>query len=370
MSTPGEVMPVVVGRPVRREPSTAAPAASAELDVHGAVTLTDLRNPYLAYLTSLREGPSADTIRRALNRIVELHAAARGLPRRQLTALGEEYGRFFPWHQLRYEHTLLLAQTLKDQRWAPATINKHLAALRGVLRTAMLLGLMTKEEQERASAIRDVDPSDARAGRDVPDEEIALLLGAAAADPKEAFALRDAAILALLYGAGLRRAEATALQRTDYDGQQVTVYGKRGRIRTLPLGPDVRHHLDAWLSYTGHKRGPLFFSARQAPSVRAGTVQVADLAHLKPDTIEKILDKLIARTDLAARPGYTNLNPHDCRHAFISDRLAATGDVSTVQRLAGHANPATTTGYDRRGPDTLREAMHGRTLPPPRPPAS
>src|ERR1700738_2109086 len=118
------------------------------------------------------------------------------------------------WPQLRYRHTTAVRALLADGRYAPSTANRHLAALRGVLKECWRLGYVTAEDFQRAADLEPVRGSRLPRGRALqPGEGRALFAAWQEGDGKKpARAARDAAILALLYGSGLRRAEAVGLE--------------------------------------------------------------------------------------------------------------------------------------------------------------
>jgi len=100
---------------------------------------------------------------------------------------------------------------LADGRYAPSTANRHLAALRGVLKECWRLGYVSAEEFQRAADLEPVRGSRLPRARALRPGEVLALFAACEdfeSDKKPAMAARDAAILALLYGSGLRRAEA------------------------------------------------------------------------------------------------------------------------------------------------------------------
>src|SRR5438445_11074544 len=114
------------------------------------------------------------------------------------------------WEKLRYRHTTAVRALLADGRYAPSTANRHLAALRGVLKECWRLGYVSAEGFQRAAALEPVRGSRLPRGRALQPGELRSLFAACEDDDrkKPAMAARDAAILALLYGSGLRRAEA------------------------------------------------------------------------------------------------------------------------------------------------------------------
>jgi integrase len=160
------------------------------------------RHPALVYLARLSPG-SRPTQRQALDTIAGLASGGRC----DLQTI--------PWWELRYPTTQALRTALAD-RYAPATVNRHLAALRGVLREAWRLGYLSAEDYHRAADLKAVRGERLQAGRSLSQGELRALFAACEVDSSPA-GVRDAALLAVLYGAGLRRAEAVALELADYD---------------------------------------------------------------------------------------------------------------------------------------------------------
>ena len=130
-----------------------------------------------------------------------------------------------PWAQLRYAHTHAIRATLAE-KYAPATANRYLAALRGVLREAWRLGQMTGEDLARAVDLPPVRGTRLPAGRAVTAGELAALFASCEPTPG---GVRDAALLAVLYGSGMRRAEVAALRLDDFDAEQASLRVLRGK---------------------------------------------------------------------------------------------------------------------------------------------
>jgi len=220
-----------------------------------------------------------------------------------------------------------------------------LAALRGVLREAWRLGQMTAEDYHRAADLPAVRGSTLPRGRALTAGELRALFAAVAEDARPATRARDAALLAVLYGAGVRRAEAVALDVADYDpesGALTIRRGKGNKARVMYATNGVGDALAAWLAVRGREPGPLF-----VPVDKAGRIALRRL------TPESVFDRLAA---LAKRAGISRFSPHDMRRSFISDLLDNGADLAVVQAMAGHANPATTARYDRRGEHAKRRA--------------
>ena len=162
-----------------------------------------------------------------------------------------------PWHRLTPDHVIAIKRQMIDNGAAPATINRMVSALRGVARSAWRAGLISADQQAR---IADVPLSKVRrlpAGRHVAAAEIAALFRACDLDTPAGG--RDAAMLALLYGAGLRRSELVSLDLDDYDaaGGAIAVTGKGGHQRHVYVTSGGKIALDAWVSHRGDADGAL-----------------------------------------------------------------------------------------------------------------
>lgn len=281
------------------------------------------RNPAAVYLARLAPG-SRRTMRAALD------AAAQALTAGQCDALA------MPWHQLLYQHTAALRANVAS-RYAPATANKILAAVKGALREAWHLGLMDAEAYHQAAAVPCVRGETLPRGRALLSGEVRALFETCAHDDT-ASGPRDAAILSVLYGAGLRRSEAVKLDMADFDadtGALVVRSGKGAKDRVVYLANGAGRAMVAWIRTRGTEPGPLFL-----PVNKSGRIAVRRL------TDQAILDILKRR---AGQARVRDFSPHDLRRTMISDLLDAGADIAAVQRLAGHSNVQTTMRYDRRG---------------------
>ncbi len=297
-----------------------APETDAALTVAGPRRAEE--HPAVVYLLRLAPG-SRRTMRRALDTIAAT-----------LTD-GRDDALELPWPELRYQHTAAVRAILAA-RYAPATANKMLAALRGVLKEAWRLGLMDGGDYQRAVDLPGVRGGTLPRGRALTPCEIRALF-AVCADGSPA-GVRDAALLAVLYGGGLRRAECVSLDMSDYHpatGALTVRHGKGEKARIVYLTGGGGEALAAWLALRGEAAGPLFL-----PINKGGR-----LTHRRM-TDQAVLAILRRR---ALKAGVGHFSPHDLRRTCISDLLDAGADIATVQKLAGHASVATTGRYDRRG---------------------
>jgi integrase len=290
-------------------------------------------NPAAIYRDSLSRG-SYWAVHHSLETIVKL--------------LGATDPWTYPWHRLRYRDTARLRAQLVE-RYAPATVNKVLSALRGVLKTCWRLGLMDAETYARAADVANVRARTLPSGRAVERDEVRALF--ATCDGSTA-GRRDAAMLAILYGGGLRRAELCGLDLADFDAGEclITVRsGKGRRDRRLFLAKSVCKVVRGWIAARGGDDGPLF-----VPISSTGTVR---LTRLRGEAVRYILQKR------QRQAGLTGITPHSMRRGFVSTLLEAGVDVFTVQRLAGHADAVTTARYDRRGEGERRRAAAHLRIP-------
>ena len=183
-------------------------------------------------------------------------------------------------------------------------------------------------------------------------EEVERLLEAAGADGSP-LALRDRALLELLYSTGARISEAVGLDVDDLerDSGLVRVDGKGGKQRMVPVGSYARRAVDAYLvrarpalAATGRGTPALFLNARGGRLSRQSAWTVLRAA--------------------AARAGLSvEVSPHTLRHSFATHLLDGGADVRVVQELLGHASVTTTQVYTLVTVDRLREvyaAAHPR----------
>jgi integrase/recombinase XerD len=294
-------------------------------------------HPAAVYLSALALG-SRPTMEQALNSIASL------LTDNECDAMT------LNWAALRYQHTAAIRTALM-QRFAPATANKMLCALRRVLLEALRLDLMSANDYAKAVDFPSVRVKKNLRGRALKSDEIAALMQVCMEDSAPQGA-RDAALIAILRGAGLRRAETVNLNLKDFSastGQLEIHYGKGGKDRTVYLPTSGILVVEDWLKVRGRKPGPLLCPIRKGKKV--------ELQRLSPQAVLWIVQKR------AQEAGVELFSPHDFRRTFCSDLLDCGTDIVTVQKLAGHASPITTSKYDRRGEETKRRAVENLGIP-------
>lgn len=163
-----------------------------------------------------------------------------------------------------------------------------------------------------------------------PDEAVALAQEIAEGAREPWVGARDWAVLLLLYGAGLRISEAMALTGAALPlGETLRVTGKRGKTRIVPLLPQVRDAIDAYVAACPHAMAadaPLFRGVRGGP--------------LSPALIRRAVQGARGRLGLSERA-----TPHALRHSFATHLLGRGADLRSLQELLGHASLSSTQIY-------------------------
>ena len=205
-------------------------------------------------------------------------------------------------------------------RLAPTSISRRLAAIRSCLRFTF-----------GPSRVPDATLAPRRPRR-LPDapktSEIEQLLELAEGDAP--LALRNRALLELLYSAGLRSAEAVGLDLgdVDFEREAIHIHGKGGKERVVPLGEEAAHHVARYLH-----------AAR--PALARGAVDALFLSargrRLDTSTVRRLVR-----------------HPHRLRHAFATHLLEGGADLRTIQELLGHSSLSTTQIYSHVDARRLR----------------
>lgn len=300
-------------------------------------------HPALVYLASLTSGESRRTMRNALNSITDIVAAdlKRELPEEQQ----QERYQLILWSALRYPHVQAIRAELM-RYYAPATTNKILSALRGVLEAAYNLGQISAEDYQRAVQVKNVRGETIPAGRDLKMGELRALVEVCQEDAdKSPAGVRDAAIIGVLYICGLRRAELVALDVDDFNAQDgtLTIRGGKGHKQRLTyVTGGALTALKAWLTERGAQSGALF-----TPIQKGGKIVIR---RMTAQAVYLMLKKRAEQADVA------DFSPHDMRRTFVGDLLDRGADIVTVSKLAGHSDVKTTARYDRRPEDAKRKA--------------
>lgn len=228
---------------------------------------------------------------------------------------------------------------------AASSTARHLAAVRGLHRFLTLEGELATDT---AAGVTPPRPPQ-RLPKAIPVDHVERLLAAASVGDTPT-ALRDRALLELMYGIGARVSEATGLDvdDVDLDNDAVRVLGKGSKERILPLGSYARVALSAYLV---RGRPALAQVAKMStPALFLG----ARGTRLTRQSVWNIVQACAARAGLDA-----HLSPHTLRHSFATHLLDGGADVRVVQELLGHASVTTTQIYTMVSVQQLREVFAG-----------
>lgn len=250
------------------------------------------------------------------------------------------------WHRLSYQHTQAVLAAASEHR-SPSTVNLIRAAMRGALKSAWRLGLMTAEEYLRASDLPRARGKSIAQGRALELAELRALLEVCKLD-RTAAGARDAAFLALGYGCGLRQAELIGLDLEDFDqsDNSLLVHGKGKKERRAYIPEGALDALWYWLEVRDVDPGPLWH-----PITKGGGRILARRRLNSTNAAWWICRKR------AEQAGVRPFSPHDLRRSYITHLWDAGADASTIAELAGHASIETTRSYDRRGDESRKKTV-------------
>lgn len=252
----------------------------------------------------------------------------------------------FPWHQLQPGHITALVAALREDGYAPNTSSLYVNAIRGVMNQAWQQNLITQDHLLKIRAVKAGGGSRLVKGRNLRRNLIRELMDVCAADPRPQ-GLRDAAIIAILYGSGMRKSESVNMDlwQVDVEQRSLQVLGK-GNKELIKFAPAwAFEKLEAWLAFRranlpdGVEDDSFLFNR-----IRRGN-------HITRDRLTKHAIYYIAKQ--RGRQVGVDIMPHDFRRSFIT-RVIEEYDVSIAQKLAHHANIATTVSYDVRDDNERR----------------
>jgi integrase len=247
---------------------------------------------------------------------------------------------FVAWYcsepRLAFNRTVVLRYRihLEQRGYAPATINLRLAAVRRIAYEAADAGLLSPELAAGIRRVKVVRRIGVRLGNWLTPEQGRRLLDSAA--PSSARQLRDHAMVAMLIGCGLRRAELLALhleavQQREEHWVMADLVGKANHVRTVPIPTWVKAAVDAWTTAAEITHGPVFRAINKAGRVWGDGMS------------PKVLWDVVRAA--AARAGIDKLAPHDLRRTCARLCHLAGGELDQIQFLLGHVSIQTTERY-------------------------
>lgn len=298
--------------------------------------MSDLQNPLLQYLARLM--PSS----RMTMQYVLQDAADR-------LGFGDTDIRDVPWHLLEPGHITLLVAVLREDGYAPNTSSLYVNAVRGVMNEAWRLSLISQDQLLKIRSVKATPGTRLGNGRNLKRSLIRELMEACASDPRPQ-GLRDAAVIAILYGTGMRKSESVNLDLAEVNmaERSLRVMGK-GNKELIKYAPTwAFDKLNAWLE----------LRRSQLPEGQADDTflfnRIRRGAHITRERITKHAIYYIAR-QRGAEVG-VKIMPHDFRRSFIT-RVIEEHDLSIAQKLAHHTNIQTTAAYDMRDDNERRRAV-------------
>lgn len=282
-----------------------------------------LTNPAALYLATLGSQQSRRVMQSRLNRFAKL--------------LKLEDWRQIPWREFDRPWLLLAKEALTVDQRSPDTINALLSMLKGVALQAWELKLINDHTYLRIKNTKAIRGKRVPKRRWLDKADIVKMLDQCLKDDRLQ-GLRDAALLALLYGCGLRRSEVVGidLEHLNHKERAIRILGKGNKERIVYPPMRAWEMMQEWIKEgRGDDAGPLFCRIRKGDMVT--------LDRLTDQSVYYITQRLILLT------GVESFSPHDLRGSFISYLLDNGEDIKTVADIVGHADVSTTAGYDRRG---------------------
>ncbi|MDW8842083.1 tyrosine-type recombinase/integrase [Pseudomonas carnis] len=253
------------------------------------------------------------------------------------------------WHLLQPEHVIALVAALREDGLAPNTSSLYVNAVRGVMNEAWRMSLISQDYLLKMRSVKATPGTRLSQGRNLRRTLIREMLDVCAADPRPQ-GLRDAAVIGLLYGSGMRKSESVNLDlaQVNFDERSLRVIGK-GNKELVKYAPDWAFaKLQAWLAFRrehlkeGEQDDSFLFNR-----IRRGS-------HITRERITKHAIYYIAR-QRGDQVG-VKIMPHDFRRSFIT-RVIEEHDLSIAQKLAHHTNIQTTASYDVRDDNERRRAV-------------
>ncbi|MGK2351684.1 tyrosine recombinase XerC [Cutibacterium sp. V947] len=223
-----------------------------------------------------------------------------------------------------------------QRRWSAARVFFRWASNEGLIDGNPTADLSSAKVPKRLPATLGVEQA-----RHILDDAIAE-----ARNDESPQGARDAAILEVLYGGGLRVGELCGLDLGDVDRSRrtVRVTGKGNKQRTVPMGEPALRAVDEWLT-----RRQEWVCPTSGAALFLGT---------RGGRIDQRVVRRIVHTHLRAEPDSPDLGPHGLRHAMATHLLEGGADLRTVQEMLGHESLSTTQIYTHVSAERLRTAFH------------
>ena len=290
----------------------------------------DTACPYTLYLGRLAPN-SQRSIASQLNSIAEL-------------LNWPEQGRAQLFSAIDYQQASHIQALLLKKGWSARSINRAMAAIRNIVKIAVMSGKAPEMQALQLQSISKVKHGSHR-GTPLSVTQVEKLFDTL--DRNESLiGIRDSTIFSVLLGTGLRRSELVALAYADYSPENKTLFvrqGKGNKSRIVYMPDWVKQAVSQWLTIRGTGRGPLFVRI-----ARGGHIQLE--SPLSASFIYSLVRKTLASI------GVEGVSPHDLRRTFITRLLEQNVDLNTARQMAGHADVSTTVVYDKRHEKVMKAA--------------
>ena len=290
--------------------------------------MTSTTSPSSLYLLSLQSKTSKVTMGSILNTVAK-----------KLQGVSSHL--VCDWGQLSYEKVLILVNDMKDEGKSPSTINLYLAAIKGVAKASWMSKVIDVETYQWIKEVKRVKGTRSTKGRALNVEEVQTLINTCDGSISS---LRDSALLALTYSAGLRRNELVNLQLGDLDISEgsISVMGKGNKQTINYVNDKAISTVQKWLDVRGNTKGNLFLRIRKGGKIVDKGITGEAMANI---VCKRYKDAELKR-----------ISSHDLRRSFATNLLESGVDVFVVSKLMRHAEIATTRTYDMRGEGSAIDA--------------
>ncbi|MCL1096165.1 tyrosine-type recombinase/integrase [Shewanella kaireitica] len=250
-----------------------------------------------------------------------------------------------PFHTLNYAQIEYVKRHKLDDGKSPRTINLVLFALKAIVKTGFLMGVVDDMQWRQVQAVKRLPINPSSRGKALSSDCVSQLITTCYLD-KRYIGKRDCCILALFLSTGLRRFELANLTVSDINLDKYTLTVKSGKgkkPRNQPIPMWALTYIENWLRVRTHQQGDLFNPIWNNVIKHGRGLSSAALYQI-------VKARTLANTGI-------NISPHDLRRTFITELLNQKVDLSTASKLAGHANVTTTQIYDKRDESVMREAI-------------
>ncbi|MGL1956090.1 MAG: site-specific integrase [Colwellia sp.] len=284
------------------------------------------KNPAIVFANSLSSKKSSKITLRVINYLCKIINNSNHLT--------------FNWSKISYSQIIELRKKLVDKELKAKSINSYISTMKSVSREAWRIEIINIDTYMRIKDIQQIKGNSESTGKALSSHEINKILNFKS---NKIIDIRDSAIIAVGYGAGLRCFELAKIKYNDINENQIYINGKNRIERTVYLPKPALKKLNEWLKIRGSHKGSIFCAMLKNEKISE--------RQLSNRRIAEIIDKRCKKI------GIDRFTPHDLRRSFATNLLENGVDVFTVQKLMRHANINTTIIYDKRSEKTAKEAI-------------